>query len=153
MFQAVPPWRAVLLAVVLAGIAPLALAGERLNAKPGGVAVKGYDVVAYFTEGQPTPGDEQFVHRWQNVRWLFASAAHRDAFAAEPTRYAPRYGGFCAGAMTRGFRATIDPQAFAIVDGKLYLAYSQDGIERFEADAESNVAVADDNWQRLGITD
>lgn len=153
MFQAVPPWRAVLLAVVLAGIAPLALAGERLNAKPGGVAVKGYDVVAYFTEGQPTPGDEQFVHRWQNVRWLFASAAHRDAFAAEPTRYAPRYGGFCAGGVALGNRAPIDPEAFVIVDGRLYLNYDQATADDVRANAAEIIPKADATWERIGVID
>lgn len=130
-----------------------AIAGERINAKPGGVAVKGYDVVAYFTVGEPTRGDEEYAYQWQDVRWLFSSQSHLDAFAAEPTKYAPRYGGFCAGGVALGNRAPIDPEAFVIVDGRLHLNYDKATAIEFEADADEKIAKADTNWQRIGFTE
>lgn len=128
-------------------------AGDRINAEPGGVAVKGYDVVAYFTMGAPTKGEQRYTHLWQGVRWQFVNAEHREAFASEPSRYAPRYGGFCAGGMARGNLATIDPEAFVIVDGKLYLNFDKSGAASFEANAPSRIADANANWQVLGNSD
>src|SRR5262249_24063719 len=66
-----------------------------VNAEDG-VAIKGYDSVAYFTDGRATEGTSEFEYKWDNVRWRFANATHRDEFAADPERYAPQYGGFCA---------------------------------------------------------
>ncbi len=128
-------------------------AGEVINAQPGGVAVKGYDVVAYFTVGRPVEGDPRYTHQWRGVRWQFANVAHLDAFASEPARYAPRYGGFCAGGMARGRRAPIDPEAFVIHDGKLYLHFNHASAETMRADPEVMVERADENWVRLRRTE
>src|SRR5262245_43490248 len=97
---------------------------QQVNAARG-LAIQGYDVVAYFTDGRPVRGTEAFTHRWQNAEWRFTSAEHRDAFAASPERYAPQYGGFCAYGVAQGYRVDIDPEAWRIVDGRLYLNYSQ----------------------------
>jgi len=130
-----------------------AWAEEAVNTTTDNVAILGYDPVAYFTEAQPLLGDPQFEHVWQDARWRFASAEHRDLFAAEPRRYAPRYGGFCAGAMADGWRASINPEAWVIIDDRLYLAFNKPGIDEFATEPDTNIATADANWERLGKTE
>ena len=143
------PWCVALAIVVLT--APLdTRAGEPAYPNEKGIAIQGFDAVAYFTVGRPTTGVTEFEHEWRGATWRFASQEHLDRFVAEPRRYAPRYGGFCAGAMWRGLRAPVDPDAFAIVDGKLYLAYSKEGMAEFEENASESVPAADANWERLG---
>ena len=122
---------------------------EKLNAD-GGVAVRGTDVVAYFTDGKPVAGSPQFSHRWNGAEWHFASAANRDAFAADPQKYAPQYGGFCAWAVANNYTAPIDPAAWHIVDGKLYLNYSRVVQLRWRLDTAGNITKADANWPQLG---
>src|SRR5438045_4640357 len=87
------------------------------------LAISGYDPVAYFTVGKPVPGQSEFEHRWHNARWRFSSAVHRDAFGGDADRYGPQYDGYCALglAVETGHKDTVDPEAWAIVDGKLYL--------------------------------
>lgn len=114
-----------------------------------GVAVRGTDVVAYFTDGRPTAGRAEFAHQWQGATWLFASAAHRDLFAADPERYAPAYGGFCAFAVSEGYTAPIDPNAWRIVDGRLYLNYDLSVGRRWAEDIPGRIARANENWPRL----
>ena len=79
--------------------ASTAVAGERINKDADGVAILGYDTVAYFTDGRPVKGSPDFEYVWQDARWRFASAEHRTLFASDPDRYAPQFGGFCTGAM------------------------------------------------------
>ncbi len=111
-----------------------------------GAAIKGYDPVAYFTDGKPVKGKAEFSHEWMGVSWRFASAEHRDAFAADPARYAPQYGGFCAWAVSQGYTAEIDPAAWRIEGGKLYLNYSQSVQSRWAQDIPGNIGKADKNW-------
>ena len=85
------------------------------------IAIRGTDPVAYFTQGGPVAGSADFTHTWNNATWQFSSAENRDLFASNPEQYAPQYGGFCAWAMSQGYTASIDPSAWKIVDGKLYL--------------------------------
>jgi hypothetical protein len=115
----------------------------------GSLAVDGYDPVAYFTEGRPVEGSKQFVFEWQGATWRFASAAHRDLFAAEPAKYAPQYGGYCAWAVANNYTADADPEAWAIVDGKLYLNYDTKVQAKWRQDVAGNVAKADRNWPVL----
>ena len=84
-----------------------------------GAAIKGYDPVAYFTQSDAVKGSEEHSHMWSGVKWLFSTAANRDAFAAEPDKYAPQYGGYCSYAMSRNYVADITPTAWKVVDGKL----------------------------------
>jgi len=118
----------------------------RYFADERGRAIRGTDPVAYFTQGRPVAGREQFSHTWSEATWWFASADNRDRFAANPEQYAPQYGGFCAWAVSQGYTAAIDPQAWAIVDGKLYLNYSPGVQRRWERDVPGNIAKADANW-------
>ncbi len=114
-----------------------------------GLAIKGYDPVAYFTAGRPVEGDSDFVYEWRDATWRFASAAHRDLFAADPEKYAPQYGGFCAWAVSQGKTAPIDPDAWRIVDGKLYLNYSAKVQKTWEEDIPGFIQKADANWPQL----
>jgi hypothetical protein len=123
----------------------------RVNADAG-LAVRGTDVVAYATEGRPVPGSAAFAHEWQGATWRFASAAHRDRFAADPARHAPAYGGFCAWAVSEGYTAPIDPAAWKIVDGRLFLNYDRAVQRRWERDIPGRIARADANWPRLAAS-
>ncbi|GLP95567.1 YHS domain-containing (seleno)protein [Paraferrimonas sedimenticola] len=111
-----------------------------------GVANRGYDVVAYFTDGEPTLGDAAFTSQYQGVQWRFANAQHKAMFDAEPAKYAPEYGGYCAYAMSRGFVVSTDPQAWEIYNDKLYLNYSLGVRETWRKDKEGYVEKADANW-------
>jgi len=112
-------------------------------------AIRGTDPVAYFTEGKPVEGSRRFTHEWRGATWHFASAENRDAFEANPERYAPQYGGYCAWAVSRGYTASTDPKAWRIVDGRLYLNYSKSVQRRWEEDVPGNIAKADGNWPGL----
>jgi hypothetical protein len=147
------PSRRTVLASALAGAAALALptgafAQAAVYAEDG-VAVDGTDVVAYFTEGRPVAGDPAFAHAWNGSTWHFASAANRDRFAADPQAFAPQYGGYCAWAVSEGYTASTTPEAWEIVDGKLYLNYSRRVQRRWERDIPGHIARADANWPRV----
>ena len=112
-----------------------------------GVAIRGTDPVAYVTRGDATPGDPAIASDWNGARWHFASDAHRAAFVAEPGRYAPRYGGFCAWAVAeRGQLFSTQPENWAIVEGQLYLNFDDDIQRRWERDIPGFIARADVRW-------
>ncbi len=133
----------------LGALQPAAARVDPVNTTRAGVAVKGYDVVAYFTEGRPLKGSRELSHRWQGATWHFASAEHRDLFAADPERYAPQYGGYCAYAVAQGSTAGIDPEAWKIHEGKLYLNLNEGIQKRWLGDVEGYVAKADANWPKI----
>jgi YHS domain-containing protein len=114
-----------------------------------GLAIDGYDPVAYFTEQKPVKGSPEFRTDYQGSTFQFASAAHRDAFVAEPSKYAPQYGGFCAYGMAKGYKAAIDPAAFTVVREKLYLNYSESVRTRWLSDIPSYIQKADVNWPEV----
>lgn len=111
-----------------------------------GTAIDGTDPVAYFTVGKPVEGSSDFTHEWNDATWRFASAENRDLFAANPEKYAPQYGGYCAWAVSQGYTASTDPEAWKIVDGKLYLNYSKSVQSTWEQDVPGNISAADVNW-------
>jgi YHS domain-containing protein len=125
------------------------LAADAVNANWRGIAIKGYDPVAYFTDAKPVEGESDFEFTWMGATWRFASSAHRDLFAANPEKYAPQYGGYCAWAVSQGSTAGIDPDAWRIVDGKLYLNYSRKIQQQWEGDVPGNIQKADVNWPKL----
>jgi hypothetical protein len=113
----------------------------------GGVAINGYDPVAYFTEGRPMKGSEEFSYEWLGTPWQFASGKHRELFISDPTKYAPQYGGYCVGEVAfNGATINIDPEAWAIIDGKLYLSYSKEFMDKFKAQPGDLLAKAEANW-------
>ena len=115
----------------------------------GGIAVKGYDVVAYFTDGQAVKGSKSISHEWQGAKWLFSNEEHRVAFVANPDGYAPQYGGYCAWAVSQGYTADIDPEAWRIVDGRLYLNYDKQIQAKWEKDIPGFIVKANENWPKL----
>ena len=123
-----------------------------VNATPKGVAIKGYDPVAYFTDRKPVKGMEVFAHSWNGARWLFASAGNRDRFKADPERYAPRYGGYCAFAVSRGTTADIDPEAWTIYEGRLYLNLDKKIQHIWEQDIPGYIRKADEKWPKISRT-
>lgn len=113
------------------------------------VAIEGTDPVAYFTEGKPVAGSKKFSHKWDGVNWRFASAKNRDLFKSDPKKYAPQFGGWCAFAVSRGHTASIEPEAWSIVDGKLYLNYSVSVRKQWQADVPGNIQKGIENWPRI----
>lgn len=112
-----------------------------------GRAIGGYDPVAYFTQGEAVYGNKQFVYQWRGAEWRFANAAHRAAFINNPERYVPQYGGYCAYAISRGIALAIDPEAWTIHDGKLYLNKYR-VLADWRAHRETLIKAADRYWQR-----
>ena len=138
-----------LLAAILSLAAGAAAALEPVFSTSSEGAIRGYDPVAYFTEGRPVEGESAHRIEWKGAVWSFASAGNRAAFEADPEKYAPRYGGYCAWAVSRGYTASIDPEAWRIVDGALYLNYSRSVQARWEKDVPGNIARADRHWPEL----
>jgi len=112
-------------------------------------AIDGYDVVAYFTESKPLKGDKQFSHQWEGATWYFATAAHRDLFKADPKKYAPAFGGFCAYGVSQGYKVKIEANAWDIVDGVLYLNYDLGVQKSWRKDRPGYIAKAKNNWASL----
>ncbi len=135
-----------LLLVALFLAAGAVQAGEVNASRWTGVAIDGTDPVAYFTESRAVEGAKQFSTEWNGATWRFASAANLAAFTADPEKFAPQYGGYCAWAVSQGYTADIDPQAWKIVDGKLYLNYSKDVQRNWEGDVAGHIKMADANW-------
>ena len=109
-------------------------------------AVGGYDPVAYFTEGKPVEGSTDFTTEYQDADFLFATQANLDAFLAEPTKYAPQYGGYCAWAIAHGKTAKGNPKNWAIVDGKLYLNINTKYQKIWEANQAAFITQANAEW-------
>jgi len=112
-------------------------------------AIKGYDTVAYFTEGKAVEGDEQFSTEYMQATWLFSSQQNLDLFKADPEKYAPQYGGYCAYAVSQNTTASIKPELFTIHEGKLYLNYSKGVNKKWFANKENFIVDADKNWPTL----
>jgi len=111
-----------------------------------GVALRGHDPVAYFTDKKPVKGSAEHKADYKGSTFHFSSKANRDAFVADPAKHAPQYGGFCAFGMAGGYKAATDPAAFSIVEGKLYLNYSRDIQKQWSGDIPGYVAKADKSW-------
>jgi YHS domain-containing protein len=115
----------------------------------GGVAVAGHDPVAYFPEGRPVAGKASIALSHNGAKWWFASEANREAFRRTPDRYAPQFGGYCAWAVSQGHTAPIDPRAWTIREGKLYLNYDLAVQAEWEKDIAANIAKGERNWPRI----
>jgi YHS domain-containing protein len=122
----------------------------KVNTGTDGVAVHGYDVVAYFLEGRAVRGTSEFEHDWQDAKWQFASAANKDLFAANPERYVPQYGGFCATCLALDSELSdANPKAWTIVDGKLYLNYSMHQRTQWRIRSNVYVKLGDEAWTEV----
>jgi hypothetical protein len=111
------------------------------------LAIKGYDPVAYFTLGKPTKGVPEFAHDWDDHRYLFVSAEHRDRFKADPVRYAPQFGNYCAMALAKGEIVIANPENWLVSDGKLYVfgKPAPAGPVLFQNNLATNVVKANQN--------
>jgi YHS domain-containing protein len=118
---------------------------EELNLQHG-VALKGYDPVAYFAEGTAANGNAGNSYRWRGATWLFSTPEHREAFMADPAHYAPEFGGYCAFAVSRGTTADADPHQWTIVDGKLYVNNNAFAKKLWDQDRPANIVAGDANW-------
>lgn len=116
----------------------------------GGVAIDGYDPVAYFLDNRAVKGSEKYSYEWLGAPWYFASEEHRELFKKNPARYAPQYGGYCAAEVAGSGSVTvnIDPEAFAIVDDKLYLTYDKVHTQEFAAHINDLAPKANANWPK-----
>ena len=119
------------------------------NTDSNGVAIKGYDSVAYFERGEAVRGKSDYRYEWSGVKWYFASSAAKDKFVAHPQKYAPQYGGYCAYAVSRGSKADSDPTVWTIVEGKLYLNLNASVKSLWERDRDNNIKNADNLWKNL----
>ena len=138
---------ALVAAVVLAlGVVTWAAPQPARHLGRGGLALDGYDVVAYFVDSKAVKGDPRFEFTWDGARWRFVSAEHRDRFAADPQQYAPQYGGYCAYAVSQGHTASADPEQWSVVNGRLYVNYSASVRATWERDTPGYITKADANW-------
>ena len=140
---------AAILAAALVALAGPALAGGPVNKTWLGNAIEGYDPVAYRTMGEPVEGSSDFEHEWMGATWRFANAEHRDLFAADPERYAPAYGGYCAYGVSLGRKPGIDPAAWDIVDDRLYLNLNLDIPARWRQDRPGYIETANAIWPTI----
>lgn len=112
-------------------------------------AIRGYDPVAYFTEKKPVKGDPGITHSWNGATWYFSNKENRSVFVSAPEKYAPAYGGYCAYAVANGYTATTDPDAWSVVNGRLYLNFSQGVKQRWEKNISGYIKKADVNWPEV----
>ncbi len=115
----------------------------------GSKAIEGYDVVAYFLQKRPVQGKKKYSFHWKGANWFFASAKNRDLFKKAPKKYAPQFGGYCAYAVSKGHTAGIDPNAWDIYKGKLYLNYDRDVQAKWRKNKALYIKRADKNWPAL----
>lgn len=134
--------------IVLMGLSQPLMAGSSVNTGYfGNVAIKGYDPVAYFTDRKAMRGSEDHTLKWLGANWRFTSEEHKQTFAASPLKYTPQYGGHCAvGVSSNDLTVDIDPEAWVIIDDKLYLNYSKDVSKIL---TKSRIEKADANWKTL----
>ncbi|MCR8725423.1 YHS domain-containing (seleno)protein [Frigidibacter sp. ROC022] len=138
--------RRTFLAAALAWPAGRALAKAPALFSTGGLAIHGYDPVAYFTDSRPVQGDPKIALKWGGAMWLFASVGNRSAFETDARAYAPQYGGYCAYAMAQGAVATTVPEAWTVHEGRLFLNFST-GVRRiWRQDISGNIRKADGFW-------
>ncbi len=137
------------LALLASTIALPAFAMANKTFQTNGVAINGYDPVAYFRESQAVAGTADNSLDWNGVTWQFASAENRDLFAGDPEAYAPQFGGYCAFAASKNALASSVPEAWTIFDDKLYLNFSLGVRDIWRRDMESNIALAEGFWPGL----
>ena len=142
---------AVFVAAGLSGAAPAFAAGPGpdVNVTVTGLALRGYDPVAYFTDGKPVPGDFTITAQYDGATYRFASEDHKALFVKDPTKYLPQYGGFCAFGTAQGYKVDGDPNVWKIVDNRLYLNLAPPVATRWNQDVPGNIKAANDKWPAL----
>jgi len=140
-----------ILLIIVAAMAAACSKAESLglNTDASGSALRGYDAVAYFAIDNAVKGDAKYAYVWNGAKWLFSSEENMKKFQADPESYAPQFGGYCAYAVSEGYTADADPQAWKIVDGKLYLNYNQDVQKTWEKNESERIANGKNNWEQF----
>ena len=140
-----------ILALIVAGLALPVFAQTKslLNLDQSGVAIQGYDPVAFFTDKKPVKGEQKFLIKHAGAIYFFASKENKELFKADPAKYTPQFGGYCAYGVSRNKLVEIDVEASQVVDGKLLLQYSKGVRDDFNKDTKGNLAKADANWPKL----
>jgi enamine deaminase RidA (YjgF/YER057c/UK114 family) len=141
-------------AAALVGLLSASLLAPVARGDEPRLSISGYDPVAYFTDGKPVPGKSEFEYLWHRLRWRFASGEHRDLFVKDPDRYTPQYDGYCAmgvgaNAVDAAHKDTVDPEAWAIVDGKLYFTHNQYWLQVWRENAAEHIRQADRDWEAV----
>ncbi|MEO6540755.1 MAG: YHS domain-containing (seleno)protein [Ferruginibacter sp.] len=134
-----------LLNVLLVTTGPLLAQKAEVFSTSAG-AIRGYDAVEYFKQNKAVKGSPQNVYSWKNAKWYFATKENLENFKATPEKYEPQYGGYCAYGLSEGHKAPTDPNAFTIVNGKLYLNYNLDVRSDWSKSKEERIVTADKNW-------
>ena len=140
-----------LLSAVL-GLTFLTILASRAGAEQASLSISGYDPVAYFTDGRPVPGKAAFEYTWHGLLWRFASAAHRDLFVKNPDRYAPQYDGYCSLAVSldeAAHKDTVDPLAWTIVNGRLYLTHTRHALQKWKQNEAERIERGQQNWAAI----
>lgn len=142
-----------LAALLIAASATTTTAGDLVNvAGASGIAIDGYDPVAFFTEGKPVHGSPSITATHRGATYLFANEANRKRFSADPDRYVPQYGGYCAYGVSVGALFPVDVSTWQVRNGKLYLNLNPEILSAFNADFEGAIAKAEKNWPALRAT-
>lgn len=141
--------RALVVAVFALSAAALSQAASAAEFDQNAIAVRGYDVVAYFDQGEAQAGDNGFFAVHNGLTYLFANNEHREAFNANPERYVPAYGGYCAMGVALGYKLPIDPEAWYIENERLYLNVSKTVQKTWLKDVPGNITKADSNWPKI----
>jgi len=136
-------------AVLFSALSTFATAKDLLNLDGSGVAIQGYDPVAFFTDGRPVKGNPQFQSEYRDAKYYFVSAEHKATFDKEPAKYEPQFGGYCAYGVSRGRKVPIKIEAWQIVNGRLLMQYDLDIKDKFNQDQLGNLRKADQNWPGL----
>ncbi len=122
-----------------------------VNTTAENIAIKGYDTVAYFADNGAVKGNPQYEFVWNGAKWLFSSKDNLEKFKSNPEQYAPQFGGYCSWAVSHGYTADGDPEAWKVVDGKLYLNYNQKVKEKWEAEQPKLIEDGKKNWQEFKV--
>jgi YHS domain-containing protein len=139
-----------LIAIAVSLMSTVALAGDFFETD--GVALHGYDPVAYFVAAAPQKGQAQYSYEYKGSKFYFASDANRRAFMEAPEKYAPQFGGYCAYGTSQGYKVSTQPDAFAVVKDKLYLNYNKKVQEIWRQDVPGNIDRAEKNWPEVQKT-
>ncbi len=148
-------FRVVLLGLIFSAMGSVALASADpvYTSRFSDVAVSGYDPVAYFTKGEPTKGSVEITTNYMGAIWRFSSEENAKLFLADPSKYAPQYGGYCSWAAAAGYTASGDPKRWKIVDGKLYLNYNGRIQKRWEKDIPGFIEQGNANWPDVVLSE
>lgn len=116
---------------------------------PGGLAIDGYDAVAFFKESKPVKGSGMYSYKYQDATWLFSSKENLEAFTSMPTKYAPQYGGYCAYGISQGHKSPTEPGTWTIVNSKLYFNYNNKVKQLWIKDQAHLIEIADQEWPKI----